>query len=120
MNTIEQLEAQRISILKQFADIGEFRPGSLSRNYRKFGNPSCRCANDNNPGHSGWQLSRKVNAKSVNRSIPSYALDATQQQLEQYQQFMNLVRQYTEVNESLCDLRLKSKRSKNKTARNTN
>ena len=112
MPTIEQLESKRNSLLKQFADITEFRPGSLSPYFRKCGKPSCHCAQEDASGHPGWQLSRKVNAKSVSRGIPTHALEATRKQIEHYHGFKDLVREFIEVNESLCDLRLKAGRGK--------
>ncbi len=114
MPTIEQLESKRNSLLKQFADITEFRPGSLSPYFRKCGKPSCHCAQEDASGHPGWQLSRKVNAKSVSRGIPAHALEATRKQIEHYHGFKDLVRDFIEVNESLCDLRLKAGRGKKK------
>lgn len=110
MKTIEQLKAQRHTILRQFANVGDFRPGSLSENYRKCGRPSCRCARQDGPGHPAWLLTRKVKGKSANRHIPNHALETTRQQVEQYHHFMDLVRQYAEVNDAICELRLHSKR----------
>ncbi len=114
MPTIEQLESKRDSLLKQFADIGELRPGSLLPNFRKCGKPSCYCAEEGAKGHPGWRLSRKVNDKSVSRGIPAHALEVTREQVEHYHHFKDLVREFIEVNESLCDLRLKAGRGKKK------
>ena len=114
MTTIEQLESKRTSLLNRIAKIRDFRPGSLSPNPRKCGKPACRCATDDDFLHPGWQLSRKVDAKSVNRSIPAHAVEATRDQVAEYHRFVQLIREFTEVNESICDLRLKLKRSKKK------
>lgn len=114
MTTIEQLEAKRNALLKQFSNIGEFRPGSLSQYHRKCGNPSCHCASEGDPGHPGWQFTRKVKAKTVNRGIPAHAVETTRQQITHYKDFKKLVQAFTEVNEALCDLRLKSQQGKKK------
>ena len=114
MLTIEQLESKRDSLLKQFTDIGELRPGSLSPYFRKCGKPSCHCAQEDASGHPGWMLSRKVNAKTVSRGIPAHALETTREQIEHYHRFKDLIREFIEVNESLCDLRLKAGRGKKK------
>lgn len=116
MTIIEKLESKRISILNQIAKIREFRPGSLSPNSRKCGRPACRCATERDYRHRGWQLSRKVNKKSVNRGIPVHAVDTTREQVAEYQHFVELIRDFTEVNESLCDQRLKLNRVKKNSA----
>ena len=114
MNIIEQLKSKRDAIAKQFATIGEFRPGSLSLNKRRCGKPSCHCANEDDAGHPAWLLSRKLKGRSDNRHIPKYALDATQKQVEQYNRFMDLVRQFAEINDEICELSMNSLRGKKK------
>jgi len=97
---------------KQFATIGEFRPGSLSVNKRRCGKPTCRCAEDDDAAHPAWLLSRKLKGRSNNRHIPKYALETTRKQLEQYNRFMDLVRQFTEINDEICELDMNSLRGK--------
>ena len=112
MNTIELLKSKQSSLLAQIGKIKDFRPGNLLKSYRKCGTPSCHCAREGDPGHPGWQLTRKVNNKTVTRRIPTAAVDATRAQVDEYQRFRELVRELTEVNESLCDLQIQSKRKK--------
>jgi len=35
----------------QLAAVGDFRRGSVSKNYRKCGKPNCVCAQPDHPGH---------------------------------------------------------------------
>ena len=114
MNEFQQLESKRTALCRQLANIGDFRPGSLSRNYRKCGRPTCHCASEGDPGHDGWLLSRKVNARTVSRRIRAQELEVTRGQLEEHDRFRALIKELTEVSEALCDLRLKSGRGKKK------
>ena len=65
--------------------------------------------------HHGWQLTRKIKRKTRCRSIPEFALDDTRRQLDEHRRFVDLVRRFTEVNEMLCEQRLKLRRSDKKT-----
>ena len=60
---------------------------------------------------------RKVRRKTRCRSIPEFALDDTRRQVDDYKHLLDLVSRFTEVNEMLCDRRLKLRRcEKNTTA----
>ena len=114
---IQRLTAQCDQIRNQFAGVGEFRSGSLYQSYRKCGRSYCGCADPNHPGHGpSWVLTRKVNSKTVARGIPTAALEKTQQQMQEYQRFRELVKQITEANEQLCDARIKAGRRAKKGA----
>ena len=54
---------------------------------------------------------RKVRRKTQCRSIPEFALDDTRRQVDEYKHFLELVSWFTEINEMLCDRRLKLRRS---------
>ena len=40
---IQSLERQIEKIKRELLDIGDLRPGSLSRQYNVCGNPTCKC-----------------------------------------------------------------------------
>ncbi|MCY3769404.1 MAG: hypothetical protein OXG56_08590 [Gammaproteobacteria bacterium] len=109
-----KLESQRESILQQLAEIGDFRPGSLSQRFRRCGKPSCHCAQDDSPGHGpNWILSRKRRGQqSVSHLVPDEALEATRDHLEQYRRFDELVDQLVEVNDALCQAKIRADRRK--------
>ena len=117
MDRTEQIQSEIKYILSQFASLGDFRPGTLNERSTKCGKPNCHCAQPGDPGHIGWQLVRSVDGKSVCRGIPKSALDETRQQLAEHQRFLSLVKQFTEVNSSLCDQRLKNRLQEKKTLR---
>jgi len=85
------------------------RPGSLVERYRKCGKPNCRCAKRGAAEHGpDWILTRKVNGKTVTKGIPAGpALEQTRAQIEEYKRFRDLTRELVQVNEGICDARLR-------------
>ncbi len=114
METLDALQSRARRLLAEIASLGEFRPGTLHQRFTQCGKPSCHCAGEDSPGHPGWQLVWSRNGKSVCRGIPKQAVERTRVQLLEHQRFKTLVREYTEVNESMCDLQLRSRRREKK------
>ena len=111
MDTIERIESQRNELARQIASVGEFHPGNLYENARKCGNSKCQCARPDGTLHRGWLLTRTVRRKTHSRSIPQFTLDDTRRQVDGHRRYLDLVRRLTEVNEMLCEQRLKLRRS---------
>lgn len=116
MDELEHLLSQRIELCRQLDTLGEFRPGNLSRHQRKCGSPSCHCAKPDGHKHSSWQLTRKVEGKSRCRGIGEAELETTREQLHQYRLFQDWVRCFVELNESICEFRMKHGRRQKKTS----
>ena len=78
-----ELQNRRNSILEQIAGPGDFRPSDLAQRHRKFGNPSCHCAQPGTMSHGPiWTLTRKArNQESVHRPVPEEALGGAREQL---------------------------------------
>jgi hypothetical protein len=106
---IEQLLSQSQTLKTEIAQIGEMRPGSLVERYRKCGKSNCRCAKRGAAGHGpDWILTREVNGKTVTKGIPAgLAVEQTRAQIEEYKRFRDLTRELVQVNESICDARLR-------------
>lgn len=106
---LEQLLTQSQALKSQLAAVGDMRPGSLVKRFRKCGKPNCRCAKRGAQGHGpDWILTRAVHGKTVTKAIPEgAAVEQTRGQIEEYQRFRELVRQLIQVNERICDLRLR-------------
>ena len=49
-DTIQELEERRTGLYQQMQALGDFRPGTISVNFRKCGKRGCACAQ---PGHAG-------------------------------------------------------------------
>ena len=69
-NSLPELETERSKILRQFATLGDLRPGSICAVPRRCGKPTCHCAKPNDPGHDPQiRLTRKVDGRTVAESF---------------------------------------------------
>src|SRR4030095_14656061 len=105
--TLEALEFRRMKLLHQLAELGDFRPGSISVNYRKCGKKNCVCAQPAHRGHGPQYLwSATVKGKSVAKNLRlGPELEKARQQSENYQSFLQLTKELIEVNHKICELR---------------
>jgi uncharacterized protein DUF6788 len=105
--TLEGLEQRRQELYQLLQDLGDFRPGTISANYRRCGKPSCACAQAGHPGHGPqylWNTTQggKSRAESL-RLGPE--LGKVEQELENYRRFQQLCGELVEVNLQICQLR---------------
>jgi hypothetical protein len=49
--SLPELEAERDRLYAQLSEVGDFRRGSVSENWRRCGKPNCACARPVHPGH---------------------------------------------------------------------
>lgn len=105
--SLDQLLARAQALKSQLTTVGELRPGSLVEHYRKCGKPNCHCAKRGSRGHGpSWVITREVKGKTLTKTIPAGpAVDQARAQTEEYKRFRELVRQFIEVNEQICELR---------------
>lgn len=116
MNELEHLLSRRNQLRQQLDAFGDFRPGHLSQHVRKCGDPSCHCAKPDGARHRSWQLTGKINGKARCRGIAESELPATRTHLAQYRDFQRWVGQFIELNESICDVQMRSARAQKKTS----
>lgn len=58
------------ALAAQLADIGPITTGSLTRRYTRCASPGCKCnANPPRPHGPYWQLTRKIDGKTVTRRL---------------------------------------------------
>jgi hypothetical protein len=106
---VQELIKHRGRLNDQILQMGDFRPGSLVKNYRRCGKPTCHCANEGDIGHGPhWLLTRGVAGKTVTRIIPPAAVEETRRQIAEYHRFRELVRKLVETNDQLCDTQLRA------------
>lgn len=105
--SLPALEQRRAELLRQLAQLGDFRRGSLHTSFRRCGKAACACAEDDHRGHGPQlRLSYKVNGKTVNETIVSRAARRkAEREIAAFRQFQELSRELLEVNEQICRLR---------------
>jgi hypothetical protein len=104
---LEELERQRASLYQQMQALGDFRPGTISVNFRKCGKKRCACAQPGHPGHGPqylWSTTRGHQSRAQNLRLGP-ELEKAQREVENHQVFLRLCRELVEVNEKICRLR---------------
>lgn len=92
---------------ERLTEIGDFRRGSVSENYRRCGKPNCACARRDHPGHGPRFLwTRTVPGRgSRGRQLDRAEVDKVRAELANYHRFAELSEQIVEVNEAICEAR---------------
>jgi hypothetical protein len=63
--SLEQLESERAELLRQLAESGDMRRGSINEVYRRGGKDNCACADPGHPGHGPfYAYTTKVSGKT--------------------------------------------------------
>lgn len=101
------LEARRTQLYGQLEQLGDFRPGMISVNYRKCGKKNCACARRGHSGHGPQYLwNSTFGGKSAAENLPlGPRLEKARKEVAAYQKFLQLTREIVEVNQKICRLR---------------
>lgn len=105
--SLETLELQRKTLCRRMANLGDFRRGTISVNYRKCGKSNCACARKDHPGHGPQYLwNASIGGRTHARNLPlGPELEKFEQEVEQYRSFVRLCQQLVKVNDKICQLR---------------
>jgi hypothetical protein len=105
--TIEELEGRRAVVLKQIAEVGDMRRGSIAERYRQCGKHPCCCEDADHPGHGPYySLTVKAEGTTVTRHVAAGAeLAKVQQEIAAFRRFQDLVPALVAVNEEICEAR---------------
>jgi hypothetical protein len=105
--SLEELEAERESLYAQLSQVGDFRRGSVSENYRRCGKQNCACARPGHPGHGPRFLwTRTVRGQRTRgRQLTAPEVEKVRGELAAYQEFASLAERIVEVNEAICEAR---------------
>jgi len=106
-SNLEQLELRRSALYQQMQALGDFRPGTISVNFRKCGKKRCACAQPGHPGHGPqylWNTTQGGQSRAQNLHLGP-ELEKAQQEVEKHQAFLRLCGELVEVNEKICRLR---------------
>jgi hypothetical protein len=101
------LEARRQELYQQLSALGDFRPGTISVNYRRCGKANCACAQAGHQGHGPqylWTTTQKGKSQAQHLRLGP-ELEKAEQELENYREFVQLCDELVVVNQLLCRLR---------------
>ena len=105
--SLKRLESKRKSLYKELEEIGDFRRGTISVNYRKCGKKNCICAKPGHPGHGPQYLwNTTVKGKSYAKNLKmGTELQKYMGEIANYKNFLKLYDELVRLNEKICDLR---------------
>jgi Family of unknown function (DUF6788) len=105
--TLERLEAQRKSLHRKIEELGDFRRGIISVNYRKCGKKNCACAKPGHGGHGPQYLwNTTIKGKSYAKSVKwGPELKKYMEEVSRYREFLKLCEELVLINERISDLR---------------
>jgi hypothetical protein len=101
------LERRRSDLLKEVAQLGPFRPGSISALVRRCGKPGCRCSEPDDPGHGpNLRMTYKLNGKTFSESLGTpAAIRKAQREIAEFRKFQQLMREFIQINTEICRVR---------------
>lgn len=104
---IGDLEQRRERLYVQLAEVGDFRRGSVSENWRRCGKSNCACAQPGHRGHGPRMLwTRSLGGgKSRARQLRAEEVEKVRGELATYHRFAALSEELVEVNEEICEAR---------------
>jgi len=107
VETLEVLELRRKELYQELIDLGDFRRGTISTNYRKCGKKNCVCTQAEHPGHGPQYLwNATVGGKSKAKNLElGPELEKVAKEVENYRAFIRMCEELAEVNEKICALR---------------
>ena len=106
--SLPDLEQQRAQLYAELGDVGDFRRGSITENYRKCGKGNCACAAPEHPGHGPRQLWTRSGpgGRTKGRQLAvGPEVDKVRRELANYQEFVTVSAKIVEVNEAICEAR---------------
>jgi len=105
--SLPELEAERDRLYAQLSEVGDFRRGSVSENYRKCGRPNCACAVPDHPGHGPrflWTRTARGRG-TVGRQLAAAEVEKVRREVTRHAEFTAISEQIAEVNEKICETR---------------
>ena len=106
--TLEELEERRKKLYRELGELGDFRRGTISVNFRKCGKAYCACAKPGHPGHGPqylWNATIAGKSRAENLRLGP-ELEKVEREVANYQRLVRWWDQWVEVNEKICKLRV--------------
>ncbi len=104
---LKNFEQKRRSLYRQLEELGDFRRGTISVNYRKCGKKNCICYREGHPGHGPQYLwNTTIKGKSYAKNLKlGPELQKFDNETSNYRKHIELSGEIVKVNEQICDLR---------------
>lgn len=104
---INELESKKTALFKKIMELGNFRRGTISINYRKCGKKNCACAKPGHKGHGPQYLwSATIKGKSYAKSLKfGPELQKYITETDNYRIFVEICDKIININQKICDLR---------------
>jgi len=110
--TEQELDREIKRIKRQIVQLGDLRPGTLSRQYNVCGTPGCRCKASPPQKHGPYyQLSLTRKGKSKTRFIRRTEVGTIRKQLRTYTKLRELVDRWIDLATERSDLMLIHRRA---------
>lgn len=105
--TLVECEQKRAGLIDSLKELGNFRRGTITANYRKCGKPNCACARPGHPGHGPQYLwSATIKGKSYAKNIKlGPEMQKYEEETARHRRFVELCDEVVQINERICDLR---------------
>ena|SRR4051794_27383914 len=106
-DSLPDLENRRSGLIEQIAQLGDFRPGSISATRGRCGNSTCHCHKPDDPGHGpNLRLTYKVEGKTVTETFPTLAAQRkAEREIAGFRRYQELSRELVDTNEKICRAR---------------
>ena len=107
--SIQTIQRKIQSLKQELLELGEMRPGSLTRQYNVCGKPHCRCKDSRHPKRHGpyYQLSYVHRGKNTTEFVRRTNVPEVKRQLANYKRFRKLTDQWVDAALKLAKLKLK-------------
>lgn len=105
--TLMDCERKRDALFESLKELGDFRRGSITVNYRKCGKANCACAREGHAGHGPQYLwSATIRGKSYAKNLKlGPEMQKYDEETARHRRFAALCEEIVRVNERICDLR---------------
>ena len=104
LDSFVPLKEQKRALLRKIAELGDFRPGSITATTGRCGDRTCHCHQAGQAGHGpNFRLTFKAKGKTVTESLSSPAARRrAQDQIARYRKWKQLSADFVKVNTSIC------------------
>ena len=91
-------------------ELGDMRPGAISKQYNVSGKLNCRCKDSKNPKKHGpyYQISYTHMGKSTSEFVKKHMVAETRQQIRNYARFKKLTEKWVALSLNIAKERKKS------------